>query len=138
LWLKTSSNTVELGLNLVPFVGFAFLWFIGVLRDRLGEFEDRFFSTVFLGSGLLFLAMLFASAALAGGIILACAAKPEGLLASTTFTFARARSVRDHEHLHGQDNCGVHDLYVHARDPHGLHTTLDPSYWLRFCATSPV
>jgi hypothetical protein len=90
LWLKTSSNTVELGLNLVPFAGIAFLWFIGVLRDRLGEFEDRFFSTVFLGSGLLFLAMLFASAALAGGIILAYAAKPEGLLASTTFTFARA------------------------------------------------
>jgi lauroyl/myristoyl acyltransferase len=51
-------------MNLVPFAGIAFLWFIGVLRDRLGEFEDRFFSTVFLGSGLLFLAMLFASASL--------------------------------------------------------------------------
>ena len=83
-------DTVALGLNLVPFAGIAFLWFIGVLRDRLGEFEDRFFSTVFLGSGLLFLAMLFASAAVAGGIILAYAAKPEGLLASVTFTFARA------------------------------------------------
>ena len=90
VWLKTSSNTVALGLNLVPFAGIAFLWFIGVLRDRLGEFEDRFFSTVFLGSGLLFLAMLFASAAVAGGIITAYAAKPEGLLASATFTFARA------------------------------------------------
>jgi hypothetical protein len=54
MWLKTSSNTVALGLNLVPFAGIAFLWFIGVLRDRLGEFEDRFFSTVFLGSGLYF------------------------------------------------------------------------------------
>jgi len=40
----------------------AFLWFIGVVRDRLGEHEDRFFVTVFLGSGLLFLAMPFASA----------------------------------------------------------------------------
>src|SRR5271166_301073 len=63
-WLKTRSNTVALALNLVPFAGIAFLWFIGVLRDRLGELEDRFF----LGSGLLFLAMLFASAAVAGGI----------------------------------------------------------------------
>ena len=90
VWLKTSSNTVALGLNLVPFAGIAFLWFIGVLRDRLGKFEDRFFSTVFLGSGLLFLAMLFASAAVAGGIILTYAAKPEGLLGSATFTFARA------------------------------------------------
>ena len=61
-WLRTSSNTIALGLNLVPFAGIAFLWFIGVLRDRLGELEDRFFATVFLGSGLLFLAMLFASA----------------------------------------------------------------------------
>ena len=60
-WLKTSANTIALGLNLIPFAGIAFLWFIGVLRDRLGELEDRFFATVFLGSGLLFLAMLFAS-----------------------------------------------------------------------------
>jgi hypothetical protein len=66
---KTSSNTVALALNLVPFAGIAFLWFIGVLRDRLGELEDRLFATVFLGSELLFLAMLFTSAAVAGGII---------------------------------------------------------------------
>jgi hypothetical protein len=39
--------------------GIAFLWFIGVLRDRIGEREDRFFATVFLGSGLLFVAMIF-------------------------------------------------------------------------------
>ena len=89
-WLKTSSNTVALALNLVPFAGIAFLWFIGVLRDRLGELEDRFFATVFLGSGLLFLAMLFASAAVAGGTIIAYAARHEGLLDSATFTFARA------------------------------------------------
>jgi hypothetical protein len=91
-WLKTSSNRVALALNLVPFAGIAFLWFIGVLRDRLGEHEDRFFATVFLGSGLLFLAMLFASAAVAGGIIIAYAARPAGLLDSATFTFARAVS----------------------------------------------
>ncbi|MDS4057244.1 MAG: hypothetical protein RKP73_01555, partial [Candidatus Contendobacter sp.] len=51
-WLQTRLNTVALALNLVPFSGIAFLWFIGVLRDRLGEREDRFFATVFLGSGL--------------------------------------------------------------------------------------
>ena len=89
-WLKTGSKTVALALNLVPFAGIAFLWFIGVLRDRLGELEDRFFATVFFGSGLLFLAMLFASAAVAGGIIIAYGARPEGLLDSPTFTFARA------------------------------------------------
>ena len=51
-----------------PFAGIAFLWFVGVLRDRIGEREDRFFATVFLGSGLLFVAMLFVAAAAAGGI----------------------------------------------------------------------
>jgi hypothetical protein len=61
-----------------------------VLRDRLGELEDRFFATVFLGSGLLFLAMLFASAAVGGGIITAYVARPAGLLESATFAFARA------------------------------------------------
>src|SRR5215467_11071618 len=47
----------------------AFLWFFAVVRNRLGALEDRFFSTVFLGSGLLYVAMIFISAALAGGLI---------------------------------------------------------------------
>jgi hypothetical protein len=89
-WLHTRASTVALALNMVPFAGIAFLWFIGVLRDRLGEREDRFFATVFLGSGLLFLAMLFFSAAVAGGIIIAFAAGPDRLLGSATFTLARA------------------------------------------------
>ena len=48
---------------LMPFAGIAFLWFIGVVRDGFGGYEDRFFSTVFLGSGLLFLALMFAASA---------------------------------------------------------------------------
>lgn len=53
------------GLYLVPFAGIAFLWFVAVIRDQLGEREDRFFATVFFGSGLLFVAMLFAAGAIA-------------------------------------------------------------------------
>jgi hypothetical protein len=70
-WLTNSSqrNTVIFALNLIPFAGIAFLWFIGVVRDRIGQSEDRFFSTVFLGSGLLFVAMLFMAAAVAGGLL---------------------------------------------------------------------
>src|SRR5690242_1585575 len=90
-WLKTGSKTVALALNLVPFAGIAFLWFIGVLRHRLGEFEDRFFATVFLGSGLLFLAMLFVGAATIGAVtLMASAAEPNDLTSSATFRFARA------------------------------------------------
>ena len=53
----------------MPYAGIAFLWFIGVVRDRIGEFEDRFFATVFLGSGLVFLATLFSATAVAGALI---------------------------------------------------------------------
>lgn len=60
---------ITTALVLAPFAGIAFLWFIGVIRDRLGDLEDRFFSTVFLGSGLLFLATTFVSMALAGGML---------------------------------------------------------------------
>ena len=54
---------IRLSLSLVPFAGIAFLWFIGVVREQLGEVEDRLFPRVFMGSGLLFLAMLFVGAA---------------------------------------------------------------------------
>jgi hypothetical protein len=54
-WLSSSWKTVNLALNRLPFAGISFLWFIGVVRDRLGSNEDRFFATVFLGCGLLFL-----------------------------------------------------------------------------------
>jgi len=90
LWLAGNKWSVELALNLLPFAGIAFLWFIGVVRDRLGEHEDRFFATVFLGSGLLFLAMLFASAAMAGGIIVAYGASPSAPADSDAYGFPRA------------------------------------------------
>ena len=90
LWLATNSNAVALGLNLVPFAGIAFLWFIGVLRDRLGEREDRFFATVFFGSGLLFLGMLFTAAAMVGAILVAFTTRPGELVNSTTFHLVRA------------------------------------------------
>ena len=88
-WLSDSWCTVSLALNLLPFAGIAFLWFIGVVRDRLGQAEDRFFATVFLGSGLLFLAMMFDSAAVAGGTIKIYGAAPSQLIESGIYTFGR-------------------------------------------------
>jgi hypothetical protein len=78
------------GIEPCPFAGIAFLWFIGVLRHRLAQREDRFFATVFFGSGLLFLAMLFVAAAMIGAIILAFADQPDGLIDSATFHLSRA------------------------------------------------
>ena len=92
-WLAHDWRKAALGLNLIPFAGVAFLWFIGVLRDRLGAKEDRFFATVFFGSALLFMAMLFVAASLVGAlIIIGASAKATALIDSQTFHFARAAS----------------------------------------------
>ena len=89
-WLAVSIGRVVFAINLIPFAGVAFLWFIGVVRDRLGTSEDRLFATVFLGSGLLFLAMLFVAAAVFGAIVVVYAAKPDSLANSATFAVMRA------------------------------------------------
>ncbi|WP_406375056.1 hypothetical protein OG788_34920 [Streptomyces sp. NBC_00647] len=60
---------VRTALELVPFAGIAFLWFMGALREQAGRAEDRFVATVFLGSGVVFVAMLFGAAAAAGTVL---------------------------------------------------------------------
>ncbi len=70
-WARDDGGRIGAALALMPFAGIAFLWFIGVVRDLLGEYEDRFFSTVFFGSGILFLAMVFVSCAVAGATLAA-------------------------------------------------------------------
>lgn len=93
-WLARDLKSVALGIYLFPFTGIAFLWFIGVLRDRMGAQEDRFFATVFMGSGLLFLAMLFVSGAIAAGIILGFRTLPERLFESGVYVFGRAAAYQ--------------------------------------------
>jgi hypothetical protein len=68
-WVTAGSSRINLALGLMPFAGIAYLWFIGVVRDRLGEFEDKFFSTVFFGSSLIFIGLVFIAMAIAGGIL---------------------------------------------------------------------
>ena len=89
-WIETSAKTVSLALNLLPYGGICFLWFIGVIRDRMGELEDRFFATVFLGSGLLFLALTFISGALAGGLLNTYSLLSESVIESGVFAYSRA------------------------------------------------
>ncbi len=71
IWLADpgTRHWVGLALNLFPFTGLAFLYFMGVLREHIGELEDRFFATTFLGSGLLFVAMLFTCGAVSQGLL---------------------------------------------------------------------
>jgi hypothetical protein len=90
-WLKDSGrkDAVVFALYLVPFAGLAFLWFVGVLRDRIGASEDRLFATVFLGTALLFVAMLFAAAAVAGGLIEAATRDGATKLSPEVWRFGR-------------------------------------------------
>lgn len=67
-WLQEGSVNLRISSVLMPFAGIAFLWFVGVVRDGLGEYEDKFFSTVLLGSGLLFLAMMFVASGVGAGL----------------------------------------------------------------------
>ncbi len=68
-WLDSQKDGILTATKLMPFAGITFLWFIGVVRDNLGRYEDRFFASVLLGSGLLFLAMMFVSTAVAAALV---------------------------------------------------------------------
>jgi hypothetical protein len=84
------SRTLALAMNLRPFSGIAFLWFMGVVRNRLGNLEDRFFATVFLGSGLLYVAMMFIGGAVASAVLTVLATGSNVFLNSGAYDLARA------------------------------------------------
>jgi hypothetical protein len=90
-WLSDPSRrtAVRFAVQLAPFAGIAFLWFIGVLRNRIGTLEDQFFATVFLGSGLLFVASLFASAAFSGALVEAVASGRIQMISGDSYYFVR-------------------------------------------------
>jgi len=88
-WLVGQARTIALALSFEPFAGIAFLWFMGVVRDRLGHLEDQFFSTVFFGSGLLYLGMTFVSAAMAEGLLAGPALSSGKLVGDNVYTFVR-------------------------------------------------
>lgn len=68
-WTEQQVKSVALATTMAPFTGITFLWFLGVIRDRLGDLEDRFFATILSGSGLLFVAMIFVASGLAASTI---------------------------------------------------------------------
>jgi hypothetical protein len=68
-WLQDVSDTARLVIAIVPFAGIAFLWFTGVVRDQLSYQEGRFFATLFFGSGIIQIVLLFIWSAIFGAII---------------------------------------------------------------------
>ena len=57
-WYDDDARQVWLigALSLAAVGSIAFLWFVAVIRRRLGDREDRFFATVFLSSGIAYVA----------------------------------------------------------------------------------
>jgi len=86
-WLETSAHSASVALALVPFAGIAFLWFTGVIRDRLGDREDKLFATVFWGSGLIFVALMFIWAATLGAIFGSYTATANKLIDDDVYIF---------------------------------------------------
>jgi hypothetical protein len=71
----------------MPFAGIAFFWFTGVIRDHIGDREDRFFATVFLGSGIAFVVLMFIYAAVTGAVFGSYSLTNDLLAAKDIFIF---------------------------------------------------
>ena len=131
-WLKDPilHDRILIALNIIPFSGIAFLWFIGVVRDLIGEQEDKFFSSVFLGSGLIFVAMLFASAAIAGGLLSIFAIDSRPQLSSDVLMYSRAITYSI-LYVYGMKMAGV---FMISTATVGLHTAAIPRWlgWLGY------
>ena len=76
--------------------------------------------------------MLFTSAAVAGGIIISYAARPEGLLDSATFTFARAVTY-EIMNLYVVKMAAV---FMISTSTLAIRTGVTPR-WIAFLASSP-
>jgi hypothetical protein len=65
LWIGDAGNRrlLALGLSVGTLASVAFLWFVAVIRRRIGHREDRFFATAFLGSALVYVGVWLAAIA---------------------------------------------------------------------------
>ena len=89
-WLEVWSDTTSVAITLVPFAGIAFLWFTGVVRDRLGEHEDQLFATIFLSSGIITVVLFFVWAAIFAALMTTTSLAAVGLADDDVYIFGFA------------------------------------------------
>jgi hypothetical protein len=87
-WYNNTANhtTLIVALNLVSIASVAFLWFVAVIRRRMGEREDRFFATVFLGSAILYIVTLIAGAVAMAAPAVGASVMADGVVDRATAT----------------------------------------------------
>lgn len=75
-----SISRARLGVAVIPYVGIAFLWFTAALNYHFGHADNRLFTTVFTGSGIVFIVIMLMIGAIAGAELSALAQglNPEG------------------------------------------------------------
>jgi len=118
-WLTAGRQRVAIALILMPFAGIAFWWFVGVIRDLLGDYEDRFFARVYFGSSMLFVAMMFVATAIGGGLV-----------ASFEFDQARAVALNSDVILFGRA-VALQISHVYAMRMAGVFMISLATVWLR-------
>jgi hypothetical protein len=93
------------------------------MSTHLESFEDRLFSTIFFGSGLLFVATLFTSFAVTGGMIIAYREGPAAIFDSATYTLAHDFGYEIMYLCAVKMSAVFRYLLAHC-DPHRFHRTL--------------
>lgn len=89
-WFDEADHQASLilGLNLAAASSIAFLWFVAVIRRRLGEREGRFFATVFFGSALVYVSIWLVAAAALSAPAVALTIEEAGSVDQDTVTLA--------------------------------------------------
>jgi hypothetical protein len=100
---------------------------MAVLRNRLGGLEDRFFATVFLGSGLLFVAMQFVAAAISQALL--DTFTTEGMLPAQSETYAVGRAMG--YALMNTFSVKMAAVFIFVTSSIGLRTAIFPR-WMAF------
>lgn len=87
-WFDEPDNQTSLllGLQLASTAAIMFLWFVAVVRRRIGDHEDQFFSTVFLGSSILYIGVWVMGAATLAAPAVALAMLDAGSMDSEAVT----------------------------------------------------
>jgi hypothetical protein len=89
VWFGDAENrrSLIIGANVAALSAIALLWFVAVIRRRMGNREDKFFSTVFFGSAILYIVIWLVATAAIASIAVAYERFPDATIDGASLTF---------------------------------------------------